>query len=377
MTPRKSRCWAEIDCAALRHNAAVARELAGPGCDLLAIVKADGYGHGMIPVARELSAGAGGIRSFGVANVTEAARLQDALPGFPINLLSPALPDEREEIVARGFLPWISSVPEATAYARTAEAARGGGGPPFAVEVKVDTGMGRNGVLEEGLPELLAAIEGLPALRLAGVLTHLPSADEDEAFTRAQLRSFNALARDVPAARRHAQNSAGLMAYPPGGCNLARPGLMLYGCSPLARFQARLRPVLTWKTRVTLVRDLPAGRGVSYGRAFVTPGPMRVGTLAVGYADGYPRRLSGTGAEVLVRGRRCPVLGRVTMDQTMIDLSALPEAGPGEEVTLIGADGPEQILAAELATRSGTIPWEIFTGLTARVPRSYNHPLAG
>lgn len=366
MTARKSRCWAEIDCAALRHNAAVARELAGPGGALLAIVKADGYGHGMIPVARELAAG-GDVAFFGVANVSEAARLQDALPGFNITLLSPALADEREEIVARGLRPWISSVDEARAYAQAAGAV--GRPAPFEVEVKVDTGMGRMGVLEDGLAELLAAIAQMPALRLTGVVTHLPSADEDEAFTRAQLQAFGHLTETVPTARRHAQNSAGLIGYARGDCNIVRPGLMLYGSSPIPGFQARLRPVLTLKTHVTLVRDLPAGRGVSYGRTFITPGPMRVGTLAVGYADGYPRRLSNTGAEVLVRGRRCPVLGRITMDQTMIDLSALPGVEPGETATLIG----ESIPAAELAARAGTIPWEIFTGLTARVTRCYNN----
>lgn len=369
MTARKSRCWAEIDCAALRHNAAVARALAGPGGALLAIVKADGYGHGMIPVARELAAG-GDVRFFGVANVSEAARLKEALPEFNITLLSPALADEREEIVERGLRPWISSVDEARAYAWAAEAA---GKAAFEVEVKVDTGMGRMGVLEEGLPELLAAIAQLPALRLTGVVTHLPSPDEDEAFTNAQLHAFDHLTGAAPAARRHAQNSAGLIGYARGGCNVVRPGLMLYGSSPITAFQARLQPVLRLRTHLTLVRDLPAGRGISYGRTFITPAAMRVGTLAVGYADGYPRRLSNTGAEVLVRGRRCPVLGRVTMDQTMIDLSALPDVLAGEPVTLIGSEGDETILAAELATRSGTIAWEIFTGLTARVARCYNN----
>ena len=258
MIARTSRCWAEIDCAALRHNAAVARELAGPDGALLAIVKADGYGHGMEAVAQELAAG-GDVRFFGVANVTEAARLQEAVPGFDITLLSPALPDEREEIVARGLLPWISSIEEAAAYARAAEAVRGPGGAPFAVEVKVDTGMGRIGVLEDGLAALLAALETMPALRLAGILTHLPSADEDEAFTTAQLAAFRQLTADVPAARRHAQNSAGLLGFARDGCTVFRPGLMLYGSSPIPAFQARLRPALTLKTRVSLVRDLPAG----------------------------------------------------------------------------------------------------------------------
>ncbi len=249
---------------------------------------------------------------------------------------------------------------------------KGRGRAPFAVEIKVDTGMGRMGVLAADLPALRARVEGLPALRLAGVVTHLPSPDEDAAFTTEQLERFAQLATNLPpGVHIQAQNSAGLIGYPRDGCNLVRPGLMLYGSSPLPDFQSRLRPALTLKTRVTLVRDLPAGWGVSYGRTFVTPRPMRVGTLAAGYADGYQRHLSNAGTDVLVRGRRCPLLGRVTMDQIMIDLSALPEVGPGEEVVLLGRQGREEILAAELAQRAGTIPWEIFTGLTTRVGRYY------
>jgi alanine racemase len=212
---------------------------------------------------------------------------------------------------------------------------------------------------------------------VGGVVTHLPSPDEDEAFTREELSHFEHLltaSGTAPGqACNHAQNSAGLLGYPlAGGCRMVRPGLMLYGSSPLPALQSRLRPVLTLRTRVSLVRELPAGHGVSYGRTFRTPRPMRVGTLAMGYADGYPRHLSNVGAEVLVRGVRCPVLGRVTMDQTMIALDALPRVEAGEDVVLIGRQAGEEILAAELAARAGTIPWEIFTGLTSRVTRSYH-----
>ena len=376
-----TRCWAEVDCTALRHNAATVREMVGPDATILAVVKADGYGHGMVPVARALAAG-GDVSAFGVANVTEAAKLLEHLPAASITLFSPVLPRERAEVIRLGVLPWISSVEEAEEYARAAVEVRGDGGLPFAVEIKVDTGMGRMGVLESGLGELRRVVAGQTALRLAGIVTHLPMADEDETFTATQMTRFEKLLADtrpqnggmvtqaIP--RRHAQNSAGLMAYDRDGCNVVRPGLMLYGSSPLPAFQSRLRPALTLKTRVSLVREMPAGHGISYGRTFITPAPMRVGTLAVGYADGYPRHLSNVGAEVLIRGRRCPLLGRVTMDQTMVDLSALPTTvATGEEVVLIGKQGDEEILAAELAQKAGTIAWEIFTGLTPRVGRYY------
>ena len=367
-----SRCWAEIDLAALRHNLDVARACAGPDASVLAVVKADAYGHGMVPVARALHDG-GGVNTFGVANVAEAARLQDCLPGVGVTILSPALPAERAEVVRRGVLPWVSSVEEVEDYSRLSLKLRdnNNGGNPFGVEMVVDTGMGREGVLEAGVEALRHRISTLPGLILEGMVTHLPSPDEDEAFTREELARFERLLSEGhPGPRRHAQNSAGLLGYPLArGGNVVRPGLMLYGASPLPAWQARLRPVLTLRTRVSLVRDLPAGHGISYGRTFVTPRPMRVGTLAMGYADGYPRHLSNAGAEVLVRGRRCPVLGRVTMDQTMICLDALPGVAAGEEAVLIGRQGEEEILAAELAAKAGTIPWEIFTGLTARVER--------
>lgn len=366
----------------MRHNAAVVRALVGPEATILAVVKADGYGHGMVPVARALAAG-GEVSAFGVANVAEAAVLLEALPGVPVTIFSPVLPSERREVIRLGVMPWISSVEEARGYGRAyaqagAEAVATGGGPPppLAVEIKVDTGMGRMGVLENGLDELRRTVAESSALRLAGIVTHLPVADEDDTFTDGQMARFEQIVKNghglAGLPRRHAQNSAGIITHARGGCNVVRPGLMLYGSSPLPEFQARLRPVLTLKTHVCLVREMPAGRGISYGRTFVTPRPMRVGTLAVGYADGYPRHLSNVGAEVLVRGWRCPVLGRVTMDQIMADLSALPpDIAPGEEVVLIGRQGEEEILAAELAQKSGTIAWEIFTGLTARVRRQY------
>ena len=347
--PNPPRCWAEIDLAALARNVGVVRELAGADADILAIVKADAYGHGMVPCAKALAA-TGKVAAFGVANVAEAVHLRESLPDARITVLSPALPTERQEIVRMGLRPWVSSMAEVLDYARLAFDGRGPTGTPFDIEIKVDTGMGRMGVLEEGFEPLRRAVMRLRSLRLAGVVTHLPSADEDEKFTADQLLRFDQYRnRMPPGGNFQAQNSAGIMSFPRGGRTMVRPGLMLYGASPVPAFKGKLRPVLTLKTRVALVREMPPGRGISYGRTFITPRAMRVGTLAVGYADGYPRHLSNVGADVLVRGRRCPVLGRVTMDQIMIDLSALPEVDAGEEVTLIGRQGTEEITAGELA----------------------------
>jgi alanine racemase len=209
-----------------------------------------------------------------------------------------------------------------------------------------------------------------------GLCSHFPSADEDETFTQAQVERFHDLvqvgwdAGFLPGWV-HLGNSAGLLGYPPADfCNLSRPGLALYGVSPLPDKQDQLRPALTWKTRVLMVRELPAGHGISYGRTKILEKPTQVATLACGYGDGYPRQVSGKGAAVLIHGQRCPLLGRVTMDQIMVDVTGLAEPVKlGEEAVLLGTQGNETISAMDLAKQADTIAWHIFTGITARVDR--------
>jgi alanine racemase len=236
--------------------------------------------------------------------------------------------------------------------------------------------MGRMGIAEEGARDVIQEILRMPDLVIAGIGTHLPVADEDESFTGDQLSRFQGVVTGIremgiQAPFIHALNSAGLFRFPRHAGTLVRVGLMLYGSSPLPERQAELRPVLALKTRITLIRDLPAGRGVSYGRTFITPRAMRVATLAIGYADGCNRHLSNQGADVLIHGLRCPLLGRVTMDQIMVDVSHVAEAAIGDEAILIGAAGVQHILAAEVAEKAGTIAWEIFTSIGSRVGRVY------
>ncbi|MEI8234801.1 MAG: alanine racemase [Verrucomicrobiota bacterium] len=370
------RCWAEIDLNALRHNVAAIREHVGAGVGILAVVKANAYGHGVVELARELRYL---VEMFGVASVAEALQLRRAAPDTGILVLGPALPEEREAMVRHGLIPVVSSLEEAQAYGALTQALKIAA--PFPIHLKVDTGMGRIGVWHEEALALARAIAALPGVRLAGVATHLPVADEDAEWTRAEIAAWEAFVRrlreaGIEVSAVHALNSAGILLFPgealvQPGVDLIRPGLILYGCSPVPEFQARLRPVLAWKSRITLLREVPAGRSVSYGRTFVTPAPMRIATVCAGYADGYPRHLSNAGAEVLIGGRRCPVLGRVTMDQILVNADAVPEAAVGDEVVLIGRQGEEEILVAELAEKAGTIPWEIFTGISSRVVRYY------
>jgi alanine racemase len=357
------RAWAEIDLGALKKNLEVARTASGG--ELMVVVKAGAYGHGLEEIARVLAKE--GIVFFGVANVGEARRIRNAGVETRIYLLGPTWAGEREEIVARDWTPCLSSIEEAEHFDRLAASA----GMRLKVHLAVDTGMGRGGFLLDQLPDAMTALDSLENLEIEGIGSHLPSADEDEEFTRCQIARYDEVIQSIGGPERfkwrHLLNSAGLLGYDRGVCNLVRPGLMLYGVSPMLGFQERLSTVMTLKSRVTLVRTLPAGHGVSYGRQFVTRKPTRVATIGIGYGDGYPRHVSGMGAEVWLNGRRCPILGRVTMDQIMVDVTDAGDVREGDEVEMFGPNLP----VGEIAEKAGTIVWEIFTGITPRVLRTY------
>lgn len=357
------RCRAEIDHEALRHNARAIRAAIGDQPGIIAVVKADGYGHGGPAVAATLAEFA---EQFGVATLDEARAVRAAVRKHDILILSPCLPRERAAVVAEDFIPVVSSAAEAGEYARLA------GSRPARVHLCIDTGMGRIGVWQEEAVAAAGIIAAMPGIMVDSISTHLPVADSDPTFTAAELEGWAKLMTHlrpiVPGAKFHALNSAASLAQPHCAAERVRPGLALYGLAPLPEFQARLQPVMTLRTHISLVRDVGTGRGISYGRDFITSGPMRVATLAMGYADGYPRQTSNRGAQVLVRGRRCPVLGRITMDQFMVDVSALPlDVAAGEEVVLFGRQGGAEISVNELAAWAGTISWDIFTRLGRRV----------
>lgn len=357
------RCWAEIDIGAIRQNTQALQSL-HPSSGLLAIVKADAYGHGaalVTPALEDL------VEMFGVASLAEAKSL---VTRRPILLLSPCLPSERADTVLSGFIPSISTIEELEAFAKAAATLS----HPARIHLIVDTGMGRMGFAPEALDQVLRRIASLPALELHGLATHLPSADEDLAFTSEQLKRFQLLLDSVDShmpdgIHIHCLNSAGLLRFPAHAHSLARVGLALYGVAPVEDTLLHLRPAMSVHARVTLVRTLPSGHGVSYGRAYITTRPTRVATLAIGYADGYPRALSGKGAYVLIHGTRCPLLGRVTMDQIIVDVTDCPFVVPGDIATLLGSQSLHTISASQLAALADTIPWEILTGIQQRVVR--------
>jgi alanine racemase len=361
------RCWAEIDVRSLRRNLQTIRLMTAQKARVIFVVKADAYGHGLPEVASRLDKD---TDLFGVANLVEALTIRAAGAVSPILILSPALAEERQMIVNERFIPTISTVDEAIGYARCVPA-----GQQLDVHFAVDTGMGRIGLDEEEAGKALEAVRQMNAIRVAAISSHLPVADEDREYTVSQLGRFQAWCRRFACAGAETTvlNSAGVICFgkecKPG--ELVRAGLAIYGISPLTEFQHYFHPALSLKTRVSLVRTLEAGRSVSYGRTFITTSRMRVATLSAGYGDGINRHLSGQETDVLLRGRRCRMLGRVTMDQIMVDASHLDNVETGEEAVLIGTQGNEEILASEVAAKAGTIAWEIFTGITKRVTRIY------
>ena len=356
------RCWAEIDRAALRHNAKVVRDRIG-SAEMLAVVKANAYGHGLPGVAQALADDA---QLFGVANVEEARTLRESLP-HPVIILGPATPEDRPIIAQGGFIPTISSLDEAQAFDQL---------KPVSVNFKIDTGMGRMGVVENEALKVFKRVAALPNIEIHSISTHMPVSNEHAEYTRDQLVRFQKILErirsEVPGSyKAHVLQSAGTLAFNQPTFEIVRAGIMLYGISPLPEFRELLKPVMTWKTRVCLVRDVPKGSSISYGRTFIAPRNMRVATLSAGYADGYPWHLSNRGAAVLVRGKRCSILGRVTMDLMVIDVTEFDDVQAGDDVILMGRDEAEEISCAELSERAGTITWEMITRIGARVRRVY------
>jgi alanine racemase len=356
--------WAEVELEAIRHNA---RVLKPEGSELMAVVKADGYGHGDVEVAR--AALEGGATWMGVALVEEGLRLRRAGIEGPILVLSELPPGSEAVALAHRLTPTLYSD---AALARLADAARG----PVPVHVKVDTGMHRVGVWPPDETPGFALRVTASGLVVEGLFTHFARSEEDEVTTKEQLDRFLETADAVRAAGveprlLHAANSAATILSPASHLDLVRPGIALYGIEPAPGVgtDLGLRPALTWRSRVSAVKRLAAGEAMSYGHRYRLERDSWVATVPVGYADGYPRQLTNVG-EVLIGGRRSRVAGSVTMDQLLVDRGD-EEVEVGEEVVLIGSQGEETIGADEVGRRFGTIGYEIVSRIGPRVPRRY------
>ena len=337
------------------------------GTKLMAVVKANAYGHGLIPMAQELEAI--GTDWLGVANVAEGEALRDAGVRLPILLLSATLPEEMKEAVQHKLALTLSTFEEARQLDRIARAMR----RKAAVHFKIDTGMGRLGCWHEIAKEELARIRALPGLVVEGLCTHFAAADDNAGLTHAQWNAISPFFAENDTLLRHAANSPAVLRRYGFSADMVRVGLALYGVAPDSESHGLgLQPILAWKSRVTLLHEMEQGRTVSYGATYRVPSRELHAVVAMGYGDGYFRLHSGA-SHLLVRGQRCPIRGRVTMDQIMIDVTRVPGVRVGDEVVAMGAQGGDEIRARELATQAHTIPWEILTNISARVPRVYKH----
>lgn len=363
--------WAEVDLKAIRHNYQEIKRIASRQIEVLPVIKADAYGHGMIPVATLLNRR--GVRFLGVSNVNEGKALRKHGINKTILLFESTLPDLAEDIVDYDLTPTICTLSLAAALNRYAKFKN----KRIGVHIKVDTGMGRLGVWHREAREFIKKVLQYSHLSLQGLYTHFPVADTDREFTKNQLKQ---LARLLYGLRKisviipfiHAANSMGLIGYGNHILNLARPGLMLYGLYPRSNLQnkVKLRPALSIKSKIIFLKEFSKGQGVSYGRTFIAKKKMKVATLPIGYSDGYLRCLSNK-SHVLINGQRCPVVGRVTMDQTMVDVTQIKSTWLGQEVVILGSQKNQTISADDLAKKASTISYEIVCSLGNSLPRVY------
>ncbi len=369
---RMAASKAIIDLNAYAHNLDVVRRFIGHDASIAAVLKANAYGHGLVPLAKK--AVGCGVRMVAVAAVDEGIELRQA--GLQIPVLVMVQPEESvlPALLEYHLTPMISTIKAAETLGELAHRAN----RMVAIHCKVDSGMGRQGFSLNTAPADLQYLSRISHIDIEGIATHFPVADQlDDTFTYNQIKTFKQLLkqldkRGIPYEIAHAANSAAIVNYQGSIFNMVRPGLMTYGVWPMKTASSRnlLKPVLRWETRITQVRELEEGASVGYGRTYTTKSRMCAAVLPVGYADGYKHSLSNQ-ADVLVRGKRCPVRGSVCMDQIVVEVSQVDNVQAGDLATLIGNDGPECITVEELADRAGTIPYDILTGIGQRVPREY------
>lgn len=363
--------WAEIDLSAITHNLQEIRRFTHQQAEIMAVVKADAYGHGVLPVTSTvLENGATGLA---VAIPEEGIHLRQHGISAPILIMGLTLPEQADEIVHYNLTPTIATW--ASALALSGAARRLGKNIP--IFIKLDTGMHRIGLLYEEAVPFIKRLTSLEGIAVQGLLTHFAVSDiRDKSYTRQQFNSFQEIIAslhdegiDIPF--KSAANSGAIVDLPDTHLSFVRPGIMLYGLSPSDEIAGiSLRPAMQFKTRVVYVKKVPTGSKIGYGCTYTTPREAVIATLPVGYADGYNRLLSNRG-EVLIRGTRCPVVGRVCMDQITVDVTHLPPVSVGEEAVLFGKQGPAEISIDEIAQKLNTINYEVVCSVSARVPRVY------
>jgi len=363
--------WVEVDLDAFEWNIMRIRELVPAGVRILLVVKADAYGHGAVRISQQ--AAECGVDMLGVATLDEGRELRGAGIELPVLILSPVLREELDEVLENGLAVSASSVE----FARAASAEAVRRGVTCRMHVEVDTGMGRAGLSLDSAAEAITEMSSMEGLYLEGIFTHFPASDVDSDFTGEQIDSFRGLLdrlsdSGITFEYVHTANSAAILNFPGSHFNMIRPGLLVYGHSPslALRDMVNVRPVMSFKSRILLVREAPAGSSVSYGRTYITPSEMTIGVIAAGYGHGMSHRLSNRGA-VLFRGVRVPIIGRVTMDMTMIDLSGFDVPACGEEVVIFGKQEAAELSVDDIAGWDGSLNYEVLCRISKRVVRIY------
>jgi alanine racemase len=361
--------WAEIDLDAIAYNVQALKAFVGPETQIIASVKANAYGHGLLPVARTaLEAGASQLA---VHRIQAAIALREMGIAGPILLLGPVVPSGIEPVLRHDITPTLVDWETAKLISDHAER-------PVAVHVEVDTGMSRYGLEPERAVDFVRYLSALPRIRIEGLFSHFASADEPNlAFARRQWEHFRAILQAIEDAGfqiplPHICNSAGMVAMPEAHLAAVRPGILIYGMAPSAESVPPfdLRRALALRSIVAMIRDLPQGATISYGRTFTAARPLRAALIPLGYGDGYPRLISNRG-QVLIRGQRAPIRGRICMDQLVVEVSDIPDVAIGDEVVAIGRQGEDEITPEQVATWAETINYEITTGLLPQVVRVY------
>ena len=363
--------WVEVDLDALEWNIGRVRDLVPDGVRILLVVKADAYGHGAVRISQQ--ARDCGVDMLGVATLDEGKELRSAGIELPILILSPVLREELDEVLENGLAVSASSVEFATAA--SAEAVRRG--TICRMHVEVDTGMGRAGLPMDSAVDEINRMAAMDGLELEGIFTHFPASDVDSDYTGEQIGSFKAILDELSDAGItfdyvHTANSAAIVNFPASHFNMIRPGLLVYGHSPSLTLKDKVdvRPVLSFKSRILLVREIPAGSSVSYGRTFIAPSDMTIGVIAAGYGHGMSHRVSNRG-KVLFRGASVHIVGRVTMDMTMIDLTGFDDPASGEEVVIFGRQGEMELSVDDVAGWDGSLNYEVLCRISKRVVRIY------
>ena len=367
----KYRSWVEVDLGHFAANWAEMKRLVGPDVKIMQVVKADAYGHGAIEISN--AALLNGASALGVANADEGVQLRVSGITAPVLILSPATGSEIDQIIKYNLTPSVSDLEFAREFQKKAHKA----GIRAPLHVEVDTGMGRGGTIQTETCQTIREVSSFPNLSLEGIFTHFSESEILSCYNDLQWRTFQELLDELETGGiripiRHISNSGAILNYPDCHLDMVRPGIISYGIypSPATRGKAALNPVMSFKTRVVLVKEFPEGYGIGYGRTFITRRQTRIATIPVGYGDGLGWPLSNQG-EALIRGKRVPIAGRISMDMCTLDISQVPECAVGDEVVLMGEQGGERITADEIAAKVHSISYEILCALGKRAPRVF------